>query len=216
MLIQWLGHACFLIQSDTGNRVLTDPFNEKVGYPLPHVEADIVTVSHQHFDHNAVTVVRGRPKVIQEPGEHRIAEISVKGVSTFHDKEQGAKRGANIVFVINVDGLNVCHLGDLGHLLSREQLDRIGRVDVLLIPVGGTFTIDAAEAVQTVAAIEPRIAVPMHYKTAYMDFPITGVDEFTKHYDRVSHCDRLEVTSDGLPEQTEVVVVAFSGGRVGS
>jgi L-ascorbate metabolism protein UlaG (beta-lactamase superfamily) len=192
--IKWLGHACFLIETADGTRIVTDPFNEEVGYPLPAVEAEIVTVSHQHFDHNAVAVVRGRPHV-----------------STFHDAEQGAKRGANVVFVIEADGLRICHLGDLGHLLNEEQLRRIGRVDVLLVPVGGTFTIDAGQAAETVAALRPRIAVPMHYKTDYINFPITGLEDFSRLFERVSTCDTLEVTAARLPAATEIVVVSFAG-----
>ncbi len=213
MRIEWLGHACFRVQTGNGTRIVTDPFNEEVGYPVLSVEADIVTVSHQHFDHNAISMVRGEPRVVQEPGEHRLGDVVVKGVSTFHDKEEGAQRGANIVFVISADGINICHLGDLGHLLNQEQISRIGPVDVLLVPVGGTFTIDAREAVETVAALKPRIAVPMHYKTGYLNLPITGVKEFTRHYDRVVHRDCLEVTRDSLPEKTEIVVLAFTEGR---
>jgi L-ascorbate metabolism protein UlaG (beta-lactamase superfamily) len=209
--IKWLGHACFLIETADGTRIVTDPFNEEVGYPLPAVEAEIVTVSHQHFDHNAVAVVRGRPHVVQEPGEHRLGTITIKGVSTFHDAEQGAKRGANVVFVIEADGLRICHLGDLGHLLNEEQLRRIGRVDVLLVPVGGTFTIDAGQAAETVAALRPRIAVPMHYKTDYINFPITGLEDFSRLFERVSTCDTLEVTAARLPAATEIVVVSFAG-----
>lgn len=216
MRIEWLGHACFRIETADGVRILTDPFDEQVGYPVPAVEADIVTVSHQHFDHNAVSVVRGRPRVVQEPGEHRIGGIAVTGVSTFHDPEGGAQRGSNIVFVIAADNLRICHLGDLGHRLNQEQLDRIGPVDVLLIPVGGHFTIDAAEAAETVAAVRPRIAVPMHYKTRYMNFPIKGVEEFTKRFDKVSERPRLEVTPDNLPEPTEVVVLTFRGEETAS
>lgn len=216
MRIEWLGHACFRLTTRDGTRILTDPFNHEVGYPVPAVEAEVVTVSHQHFDHNAVDVVLGRPCVVQEPGEHRIGAITVRGISTFHDREGGAKRGANIVFVIEADGLRVCHLGDLGHPLNEEQRGRIGPVDVLLIPVGGTFTIDAREAAETVTALKPRIAVPMHYKTRYMNFPIAGVEEFTRYCDQVTERDRLDVRKDALPAATEVVVLSFVGERKSS
>ncbi len=214
--IEWLGHACFLILSAAGTRIVTDPFNEEVGYPLPHVEADIVTVSHQHFDHNAVSVVRGRPRVVEGPGEYRMEEVSVRGVATFHDKEQGQKRGTNTVFVITVDGLTVCHLGDLGHLLSPEQSSLIGPVDVLLIPVGGTYTIDAREAIETVSALRPRVVIPMHYKTEYMNFPITGVDEFTGHFKQVARRNYFEVSAESGLGQDPVVVLAFAGEKVRS
>lgn len=216
MKIKWLGHACFLITTTGGIRIVTDPFNEEVGYPLPHVEADIITVSHQHFDHSAVSVVGGRPQVVEGPGEHRLEGVSVRGVSTFHDKEEGRKRGTNTVFVIAVDGLNVCHLGDLGHLLSPEQVSLIGPVDVLLIPVGGTYTIDAWEAAETVAALRPRVVIPMHYKTDYINFPITGVDEFTGNFKQVAHREFFEATGDTGLGEDQVVVLAFAGGKTGA
>lgn len=214
MRIEWLGHACFLITSGGGTRIVTDPFNEEVGYPLPRVEADIVTVSHQHFDHNAVAVVGGRPRVVEGPGDHRPEGVSVRGVSTFHDQEEGRKRGTNTVFVITVDGLNVCHLGDLGHLLSPEQVRLIGPVDVLLVPVGGTYTIDAAEAAETVTALRPRVVIPMHYKTGYINFPITGVDEFTGRFEQVAHREFFEATAGSGLDEDRVVVLAFTGEKV--
>lgn len=210
MQIKWLGHACFLISGNAG-RVVTDPFNEEVGYPLPAVEADVVTVSHEHFDHNYVRAVRGNPKVVREPGECHCGEIKIKGVPTFHDASEGALRGKNTVFVIEMDGLKVCHLGDLGHLLDTGQLAELGPVDVLLVPVGGTFTIDAGTAARLVADIKPALAVPMHYATSAIKLPLTPVGDFTAHFERVSEKDVLEVAKGNLPVPTEVVVLSLAG-----
>lgn len=178
MKIKWLGHACFLITSEKGIRIVTDPFDATVGYPLPEVEADVVTSSHEHFDHNYTEDVRGDFEVVKGVGNFYTRDIPIKGVKTYHDGEMGKKRGENTVYVMEIDGLRVCHLGDLGHVLSQDTVDQIGPVDVLLIPVGGYFTIDAEEAVKVVAQLNPRLVIPMHFKTPEIDFPISGVDLF--------------------------------------
>ena len=178
MRITWFGHACFGLVSDSGITIITDPFDETVGYKLPDVQADIVTVSHQHFDHNYVKGVSGNPEVVSEAGDYRIKGIPIKGVKSYHDDQGGSKRGINIVYVFEIDGVRVCHLGDLGHVLAREQVEQIGAVDVLLVPVGGTYTIDASAATSVVSSLKPSIAIPMHYKTDRINFPIEGVDEF--------------------------------------
>lgn len=210
MQIKWLGHACFLLTTTEGAKILTDPFDETVGYPLPAEAPDVVTVSHQHFDHNAVGLVKGKPEVVEGTGARQVKGIAFRGVATFHDKEKGAKRGPNTVFVIEADGVRVCHLGDLGHPLDAAKRREIGPVDVLLIPVGGTFTIDADEAAALVKELQPRIAVPMHYKTQYLNFPITPVDDFLKHFSGVRRESVLEVTPENLPPATSVVVLELS------
>lgn len=136
MKIIWLGHASFLIETGA-TRIITDPFDETTGYRIPSISADLVTVSHDHYDHNAVDWVLGEPRVVSSPGETRFQEVDILGIPSFHDQEKGRLRGRNTIFVIKAEGLTVCHLGDLGHLLEPDQLEAIGRVDVLLIPVGG-------------------------------------------------------------------------------
>lgn len=180
MKIKWLGHSCFKITSSDSIVIVTDPFDKSVGYPLPEVEADIVTSSHSHFDHNYFKAVKGNFEIVNTVGVHDIKGIHIKGVNTFHDSEHGAKRGKNIVFVIEVDGIRVCHLGDLGHILTEEQIQEIGHVDILLIPVGGFYTIDDRQAVKVMEQLKPKIAIPMHYKTQVIDFPIETVDNFLK------------------------------------
>lgn len=131
MKLKWFGHACFLLTSGSGVRVLTDPFNEKVGYALAEVEADIVTVSHSHGDHNYTAAVRGEFLLIDQPGNFLHKGIEITGISSFHDSEEGSLRGKNVIFRFGIDGLSVIHLGDLGHVLRSNQVEEIGRVDIL-------------------------------------------------------------------------------------
>ena len=165
MKIRWFGHACFLFESEDGTRIITDPFDGSVGYKVPTIEADIVTVSHDHYDHNYVEGVQGDPKIVKSPGECTISGISIKGVSAFHDEVKGEKRGPIIIYIFDIDGVKICHAGDLGHLLSKTQLEEIGEVDVLLLPVGGTFTLDAHGANAAVKQLSPKLIIPMHFKT---------------------------------------------------
>lgn len=176
--VKWFGHACFLITSPGGVRILTDPFDASVGYQVPSVEADVVTVSHDHFDHNNVPAARGKPTVLRGKGEYRNGGVRVYPVASFHDADGGAKRGMNTIFVMEVDGIRIVHMGDIGHDLSQRQLDAIGRIDVLLVPVGGVYTIDAAGARRLVEMTSPRAVIPMHYKTPAVGMPIAGVDKF--------------------------------------
>ena len=164
MKIEWIGHSCFLITAKDGTKLVTDPYNEMVG-KLPHLEADIVTVSHNHGDHNYIKGVSGNPLHISEAGDFSEKNCNIKGILTYHDNDEGKKRGNNIVFCFSIDGFKLCHCGDLGHLLSVEQLEAIGNVDVLFIPIGGKFTIDAEKADLVINQINPAIAIPMHYGT---------------------------------------------------
>lgn len=178
MKIQWLGHSCFLITAQSGVRVLTDPFNEQVGYPLPSVAADIVTISHHHGDHDNIAVVKGQFAVYDAPGRFHLKGVDILGLATFHDAQQGAQRGKNTIFRLTVDGVSILHCGDLGHPLSPEQVAELGQVDVLLPPVGGHYTIDSAQALELMRALKPALTIPMHFKTPVMGFPIRPVDDF--------------------------------------
>lgn len=207
MRIEWLGHACFLLTGRDGLRLVTDPFNEQVGYPVPRTKADIVTVSHDHFDHNATQFIGGSPVIVRGTGDQNVKGISIKGIPTFHDKSQGRERGPNTVYKIALDGITVCHLGDLGHTLTEDQLKTLGRVDVLLLPVGGTYTIDPQEAAEVVRQVNPVVAIPMHYKTRYLNFPIQPVDKFTSFFDNVKHAPYFEATPEKLGAPLQIVVL---------
>jgi L-ascorbate metabolism protein UlaG (beta-lactamase superfamily) len=181
MQLRWFGQSCFLLTSQAGTRVLMDPFGKGLGYKVPQIEADIVTTSHNHFDHNNVAAARGNFYHIDTRGTYTHKDIGINGTLTCHDKVQGASRGSNVVFNFSVDGLRVCHCGDLGHLLSPEQVISIGKVDVLLLPVGGNFTINAAEALEVRSQLKPSITIPMHYRTralGLMSLMFAPVDKF--------------------------------------
>ncbi|ABY91921.1 MAG: MBL fold metallo-hydrolase [Thermoanaerobacter sp.] len=210
MNIKWLGHSCFKLTSEKGTVIVTDPFDESVGYPMPDVKADIVTSSHSHFDHNYFKAVKGNFDIVDTVGEHNIKDIKIKGVSTFHDEEQGAKRGKNIVFVVDVDGIKVCHMGDLGHVLTEKQVEEIGSVDVLLIPVGGYYTIDSKQAVEVMNQLKPKITIPMHYKTEFINFPIDTVDNFlnmTKGKKILS--TEVDITKKDLEGEPKVIALNY-------
>jgi L-ascorbate metabolism protein UlaG (beta-lactamase superfamily) len=215
--ITWIGHACFAIRSSEGFVIVTDPYSN-IGYKNPNQYPDIVanaiTVSHEHSDHNAVGFVNqvpGGAKVIRGSGEHLVDGIRIKGIGTYHDEVQGAQRGPNTVFVMDVDGIRICHLGDLGHLLSAAQLSEIGVVDVLMIPVGGVYTIDAAKATMVLEQIRPRIAIPMHYKTPSLSFSLDPVDKFLSGKEGVERpgTDTITLTPGELPDPVKIIVLDY-------
>ncbi|MGB9792852.1 MAG: MBL fold metallo-hydrolase [Thermacetogeniaceae bacterium] len=208
MGIRWLGHACFLCEG-SGVRLLTDPFSKEVGYKLPQEAVDVVTVSHDHYDHNAVDLLPGSPQVIREAGEHEAKGIKVRGFEVYHDEVKGAKRGKNIVFTWEMDGVRLCHLGDLGHVLDQQTVAAIGDVDILMIPVGGVYTIDAAAAHKVVDQLKPRLVLPMHYKTPSLKFELAPVDDFTRRFERVRREKALRLDRDSLPREMEVVLLDY-------
>ncbi|MBO5412027.1 MAG: MBL fold metallo-hydrolase [Clostridia bacterium] len=164
MRIQYLGHSCFRLTSASGTAVVTDPYRG-VGYEMPKgVFSDIITVSHGHFDHNYISGVEGAFSVVNTAGEFQINDVEIVGVESFHDSMQGVLRGKNCIFTIQMDGIRVCHFGDLGEEVSSEILQKIGNVDVVLLPIGGTYTITAEQAKEYVDALAPIAVIPMHYK----------------------------------------------------
>ena len=211
MIIKWLGHACFLITSGGDLRVITDPYavGGGIDYSPVHETADIVVVSHDHGDHNNVSAVQGKPEVVKGSGTKTVKGIRFKGVATSHDASQGKQRGSNTVFCFSIDGLNLCHLGDLGHVLSPGQVTEIGAVDILFVPVGGFFTIDATVASQVCDQLKPRIAIPMHFKTPKCAYPIAGVEDFLKGKKGVRKVvgSEVEFEREDLPTGTEIVLL---------
>ena len=218
--IRWFGHAAFLITSQHGVRVVLDPFGE-IGYPRPSVEADLVAISHEHEDHSDASWVRGSPKVLRglSPGgrdwqkiDHRLKDVRVLSLPVYHDKEEGRLRGKNNILLIEASGLRIAHFSDMGHLLDEKTYQALGRVDVLLIPVGGHYSIDGGEAAQIVSRLRPRVAIPMHYKTAATaTWPISDEGEFLRHHQNVRRLGRsqVEVSPMSLPKETEVWVLTY-------
>ena len=211
MKIKWLGHASFIITSDTGTRLITDPYqpNEELTYGKINESADIVTVSHEHLDHNNVAAVRGNPKVVKGAVKQEIKGITIRGIPSYHDDAGGKKRGENIIFCFEVDGVRVCHLGDLGHLLGDKQIAEIGTVDILLIPVGGYYTIDAKVATEVCNQLKPKVIVPMHWNYKWSFSEIASVDEFLQGKKDVSRLDASEVEfkQGELPATTQIIVL---------
>jgi L-ascorbate metabolism protein UlaG (beta-lactamase superfamily) len=211
MKIKWLGHSCFKITSSSGIRILTDPFDDNVGYKIPSVEADIVTTSHSHYDHNFVDCVKGDFEVLNKVGNFYIKDIPIAGIHTYHDNEDGAKRGDNIVYIFNIDDMRVCHLGDLGHLLTPGQIGMIGKVDFLLIPIGGNYTIDADAAIEVINQINPGVVIPMHYKTKVIKFDIDTVDNFLSKIGEVENLQSqvLELSKEDLGGSRKVYILKY-------
>lgn len=189
MKLQWLGHSGFRI---VGSKVIvTDPY-DGIGISFPSVKADIVTISHAHRDHSATDKVAGEPALVDDAGEHRIGDVHVTGFSTYHDPEQGAQRGKNLIFLIEMDGMRIVHMGDLGVMPNDDILTALGKVDVLLIPVGGNYTLDAEQAAQVVQRIRPSTVVPMHYKTPGVSVAVSGVEAFLALMPEATHVDGYE------------------------
>jgi len=220
--ITWYGQSFFVVKGNKGQRIAFDPYHiqDGVRYSPPAVSADVVFISHDHFDHNNPGLIRGRPEVIRplargtRSGRVRAgsSEIAYKSVFTYHDAARGRERGGNTVNVVTIDDVRIAHLGDLGATLTPEQVREIGPVDVLLVPVGGTFTIDAAEANRVVEQLKPKVVIPMHYKTPKVDLPLAGVEEFLKGKKNVIRTGELYSFSEkSLPRRTTIVVLKYKG-----
>ena len=217
MKIKWYGHAAFLITSDQGVKIITDPyepgaFGGQLSYGKILDQVDFVLTSHDHADHNYIKDLPGSPRIISGVAAKTIKGISIKGIATFHDPSKGSERGTNTVFTLNVDGVQVCHLGDLGHVPGQKELAEIGPVDLLMTPVGGFYTIDAKEATQVADLIKPKVLIPMHFKTEKCGFPIAPVEDFLKGKARVKSLGASEISFDKstLPQQMEIVLLTHA------
>ncbi len=209
--ISWYGHAMFAIEDDQGNRIVTDPYDPQIGYSLPEVEATIVTVSHDHFDHNNADGIKGNPIVVRETSPREIGGIKIEGLPTYHDTSSGSERGGNIVFFWEMAGLKMAHLGDLGHTLVASQANRLKDLDILFVPVGGVFTVDGETAAQLVREIKPRVAIPMHFKTDALNLPIGGVEPFSQRFETVEDVGKnpIYLGKSNLPPATTVIVLDY-------
>lgn len=210
MRIKWLGHACFEITTKDGTVIVTDPFDASVGYPVPRSAADIVTESHQHHDHNDVSNLEKADLVLSEPCDTRIGGVRFSTVSAYHDDANGAKRGPNLLFVIEADGLKIAHLGDLGHDLNEEQLAPLRGADVLFLPIGGFYTIGAEQAERIRRQIQPRLTIPMHFLTPAIGFPIGDEKPFLAlNGGQYAKKKELEIDGDSISQLPEVLVLDY-------
>ncbi len=214
MEITWLGHSCFRLRGREA-AIVIDPCAKSTGYAIGRPTADIVTVSHDHPGHSNVAAVAGTPRVVQGPGEFEIAGVLIKGIRTYHDKENGTRLGKNTAYVFELDDMRVCHLGDLGHVPTPAQVEELGSVDILLTPVGGSNTIGAASAAETVSLLEPKLVLPMHYQTPAARAKLDPLDRFLKEIGAPGAFDerqpKLSVTKSTLPHETKTQVLDYRG-----
>lgn len=215
MKIKWLGHSCFLLTTEDGTRIVTDPYDPDTMVPELEVHAEVLTMSHHHFDHGYEKAVHGFQAKFDSQGEFSFADIEIKGFPTFHDEVNGEKRGKNTVFMYTADGLTICHCGDLGHLPDEELLDEMRKADIVLMPVGGTFTIDAEEAAQLVEMLDVPVTIPMHYKNEHLKFDLASVDDFLKACENkgISHklakSSEVEVSKENLANLSKIYVLEY-------
>ena len=204
--IRWHGHSCFEITNDI--TLVTDPHDGKsIGIPAPSVTGDVILVSHDHYDHNSVkSVEKSDSRVVTDERKRTVANIDIKGIESFHDECQGKKRGKNIIYKFTMNDITFCHLGDIGHEIDEETLQKIGDVDILFIPIGGTFTVDANEAWNIINKIKPKIAVPMHYKIGGLSLPIAGIDPFLERikYKTLKVGNEIDIEKEDLPSEPEI------------
>lgn len=211
--ITYFGHSAFRIRGKKTS-ILTDPYGKDVfGRLFPKVEADVVTVSHEHADHNAVDRVDGDPFIVNQPGEYEIKGAFILGIASFHDAVEGAKRGQNTICSIEIDGVRICHLGDLGHRLSDKQQEEINGVDVLMVPVGGVYTLDAKKAAEVVAQVEPNIVLPMHYQLPDLKIKLGSLSKFLEEMGEKSPQKMavLKLEREKIEEERKVVVLDARG-----
>ncbi len=204
--IRWHGHSCFEITNEV--TLVTDPHDGKsIGIHAPNVTGDIVLVSHDHYDHNSVkSVEKNGSKIVTDSRKRNILNVEIKGIDTFHDECHGEKRDKNVIYKFTMGDITFCHMGDLGHDLDHDAVQKIGEVDILFIPVGGTFTIDAEQALNIIEKVKPKIAVPMHYKIGGLSLPIAGIDPFLEKNKRnvLKVGNEIDIEKEDLPEEPEI------------
>jgi len=214
MQIIWHGQACFQVITQKGKNnqvnIVIDPFDETTGLRVPALEADILLISHSHHDHNNIKAVKGSPFLIAGPGEYEIKEVFIQGISAFHDSLLGKERGLNTIYTIETEGMRLCHLGDLGQKeLTSEQIEKIGEVDILMIPIGGVYTISAKEAMKVMSQIEPKITIPMHYQIPKLKIKLDGLDKFLKTMGlkSIESLNKLPIKKKDLSEEEAKIIV---------
>lgn len=204
MNIQYYGHSCFKIVTKPAGRgqedvtIFIDPFDKATGLRPPQGNADLVLVTHDHHDHNNVEALRGNPRVIDIPGEYSVSGINIVGVNSYHDNKNGAERGNNTFFILETEEMRICHLGDLGHDLDEKQLEKINGIDIIMIPVGGKYTIDGKKAVDIIKKMEPKIVIPIHYK---MSGSTVDIDDEKKFCNEIGNCPREKITKISIKKK---------------
>ena len=181
MEIVYLGHSSFIIKDSKGRSLLTDPFDESLGYPLTTEKVDLVTISHHHSDHDFTKGLQSNPIILDKIGSFNFLNIPILGFPSYHDSSKGSKRGPNTIYLFEMDGYKLCHLGDLGHILDINIIDMLGSIDILFIPVGGNYTLNGKEAFEVCNSLKSHIVIPIHYKTHYTKYPIDGLEEFLSY-----------------------------------
>ena len=212
MQIKWLGHSSFLIKNSLGKRILIDPFNSEIGYSSFEGNIDIITVSHNHFDHFCINDSWNNCNILTNIGEYSFSFCNIKGVLSYHDKKKGTLRGENIIFIYDLEGLRLCHLGDLGHELSSETINNLCEtIDVLFIPIGGHYTINGTEASNVCKSLKPKLIMPMHYKTPFLSIQLNGPEEFILSMDTVIkiHSNTFCLNKDDLYKPMSVILLDF-------
>ena len=208
MEISWLGHSCFQLRGKNVT-LITDPFSPQLEHSLGKINAPIVTISHNHPGHNFAGGVDGDPRIVRGPGEYEISDVLITGVASYHDNKHGQELGRNTIYVIHMDDLIVCHLGDLGHILQEEQLEEVADADVLLIPIGGQHTINATQAAEVISQVEPHIVIPMHYSPSIDDAP-NPLDKFCREMgiEALNPQPKLTISRNALPTETQVIILS--------
>jgi L-ascorbate metabolism protein UlaG (beta-lactamase superfamily) len=209
MEISWLGHSCFQLRGKNVT-LITDPFSPQLGHSLGKISAPIVTISHNHPGHNFAGGVDGDPRIVRGPGEYEISDVLITGVASYHDNKHGQELGRNTIYIIHMDDLIICHLGDLGHILQEEQLEEVADADMLLVPIGGQHTINAAQAAEVISQVEPHIVIPMHYSPPIDDAP-NPLDKFCREMgiEAINPQPKLSITRSALPAETQVVILSI-------
>jgi L-ascorbate metabolism protein UlaG (beta-lactamase superfamily) len=211
--LRWFGQSMVSVTAQDGTVVVIDPFADDVGYPVPDLSASVVLVSHGHFDHSNVASIAGDPQIFREATQAQIGDLQVRSVQTYHDNLRGFDRGNNLVWVVEVEGLSIAHLGDLGHTFTPEQLEQLRETDVCFVPVGGVYTIDAASATTIVDQMGSVVVIPIHYRTPglALDIPLAPVDGFLADKPRVERptSPTFTVAADTLPDEPTIVVLPY-------
>ncbi len=211
MKIKWLGHSCFLITNNRGINILTDPFDDTLGYHMTKEKINIITISHEHYDHNNTMGIKGKPVVLKGAVNRDTHKIIFKGIPSFHDSVFGMNRGENTIFTIKTDEIALCHLGDLGHILENNQIEEIGIVDILFVPVGGYYTLNHTQADHVIEQIKPKIVIPMHYKTDAIKWSIDPLSFFLDKKQNIKMIEEnsFEIDFQSLPDKTTIYVLNY-------